>query len=106
MENEDRVFSGVVMDDHHAVSLAELCRSCSLPAEQIVTMIEHGIIEPIESHITITRWQFTGDCLLRVKTAVRLQHDLGVNLAGAALALELLDEVRSLRYQVASLQRN
>ncbi|MEO5655034.1 MAG: chaperone modulator CbpM [Nitrosospira sp.] len=28
---------------------------------------------------------------------MRLQHDLGVNLAGIALALQLLDEVEMLR---------
>jgi len=32
--------------------------------------------------------------------ALRLQRDLGLNLAGAALALELLDEVEALRAQL------
>ena len=103
MENEKiYVLSGVVMDENQAVSLAELCQCCSLPAEQVVTMIKHGIVEPIESRITISRWQFSGESVLRVQTAIRLKRDLGVNLAGAALALELLDEVKSLRQQVAS----
>jgi len=31
---------------------------------------------------------------------------LGINLAGTALALELLDEIKSLRQQVNSLQRD
>lgn len=97
---ELNLLSGVIMDETQALSLAELCRSCSLPAEQVVTMIEYGIIEPIESGVTVTRWQFTGESLLRVKTAIRLQHDLGVNLAGAALAIELLDELKQLRHQV------
>jgi len=34
--------------------------------------------------------------LRRVKTAIHLQRDLGVNLAGAALALELLDRITEL----------
>ncbi len=106
MENEENdLLSGTIMDDNLAISLAELCRCCSLPAEQVVTMIEHGIVEPIETHITISRWQFSGDSVLRVQTAIRLKRDLGVNLAGAALALELLDEVKSLRQQVAASQR-
>jgi len=43
--------------------------------------------------------------LLRVQTTLRLQRDLEVNLAGAVLALELLDEIKQLRQQVAFLQR-
>ncbi len=102
MKNEEiSVLSGVVMDETQAVSLAELCRCCSLPAEQVVSMIEHGIVEPIESRVTISRWQFSGESVLRIQTAIRLNRDLGVNLAGVALALELLDEVKTLRQQVA-----
>jgi chaperone modulatory protein CbpM len=32
-----------------------------------------------------------------VRCALRLERDLGVNLAGAALALDLLDELNRLR---------
>ena len=35
--------------------------------------------------------------LRRARTAMRLQRDLGVNLAGIALILDLLDEVDTLR---------
>jgi chaperone modulatory protein CbpM len=35
---------------------------------------------------------------------MRLQSDLGVNLAGAALALQLLDEIESLRAQVRAME--
>ena len=103
MENKENGFvTGDVMDDNQAISMVELCRCCSLPAEQVVSMINNGIVEPIESHITISRWQFSGDSVIRIQTAIRLERDLGVNLAGAALALELLDEVKSLRQQLAS----
>jgi chaperone modulatory protein CbpM len=37
----------------------------------------------------------------RVQTAIRLQQDLGVNLAGAALALDLLEELQELRCRQA-----
>ncbi len=107
MENEEIEFvSGEVMEDNQAISLAELCHCCCLPAEQVVSMINNGIVEPIESRITISHWQFSGESVLRIQTAIRLKRDLGVNLAGVALALELLDEVKSLRQQVASSQRS
>lgn len=107
MKNEIiKLLSGVIVEDDENVSLNTLSQCCSLSTEQIITMIEHGIIEPLESQQTRSYWQFSGECIIRVQTATRLQHDLGVNLAGTALALELLDEIQSLRQQVNSLQRD
>ncbi|MFZ1343423.1 chaperone modulator CbpM [Thiothrix eikelboomii] len=96
--------SSIVLDEAGILSFAELCRYCSLPAEHLLTMIEHGIIEPHPLASNSARWQFASISLVRVQTAKRLQRDLGVNTAGAALALELLDEVKTLRQQLAALQ--
>ncbi|HAJ92049.1 MAG TPA: MerR family transcriptional regulator [Gammaproteobacteria bacterium] len=92
------VMTGTLIDDDKLLTLAELCRSCSVPAEAINDMIEFGIIEPRGD--TAPQWRFAGGCLWRVTTVVRLQRDLEVNLAGAALALDLLEEVRELRRQL------
>ena len=97
--------TGMVLDDKQTVTLAELCRCCLLSAEQIMGMVEHGIVEPLEPLANNTRWQFGNTSVVRIKTAMRLQRDLGVNLAGAALALELLDEIKTLRQLTATLQR-
>ncbi len=44
-----------------------------------------------------TQWRFSGSALQRARTAMRLQRDLGINLAGVALAMDLLDEIEELR---------
>jgi chaperone modulatory protein CbpM len=49
------------------------------------------------------RWRFSGTHLRRATVALRLQRDLGVNLAGAALALELLDELDTLRARLGKI---
>lgn len=100
------LLSGTLVDNCEVITLAELCHCCVLPAEQIMLMVEHGIIEPLESRHTTTRWQFGGQSVLRVQTALRLQQDLGVNMAGVALALDLLDEIKALRQLTAALQRS
>ena len=92
------IMTGTLIDDDKLFTLADLCRSCSVPAEVINDMIEYGIIEP--SGDTAAQWRFAGGCLWRVTTVVRLQRDLEVNLAGAALALDLIEEVRELRRQL------
>tara|TARA_R110001592_G_scaffold47763_1_gene151080 strand:- start:3198 stop:3515 length:318 start_codon:yes stop_codon:yes gene_type:complete len=89
--------AGVVVSDDQIVSLVELCKCCDLAAEHVLTMVEQGIIEPLKFQSSHIHWQFTRNSVLRVKTAIRLQRDLDVNLAGAALALDLLDEIKILR---------
>jgi chaperone modulatory protein CbpM len=96
------VLSGHVLDEEFSLSLAELCRSADLHAEQIVAMVEEGLLEPVgkDPHT----WRFSGTAVRRVHIAIHLQRDLQVNLSGAALALELLDEIRELRTRLEVLQ--
>ena len=46
------------------------------------------------------RQQFPYSSVRRTRTVIHLQRDLGVNLAGAALGLELLDSIDDLRTQL------
>ena len=48
-------------------------------------------------------WRFRGASVRRVRCALRLERDLGVNFAGAALALELLEELEALRARLERL---
>lgn len=86
---------GIVLDEQAQLTLAELTRACAVHAELIVELVDEGVLAPIgrEPH----SWRFTGAHMRRARAAVRLQRDLGVNLAGAALALQLLDELEALR---------
>jgi len=43
------------------------------------------------------QWRFSGASVYRARTIQRLQRDLGVNIAGAALALALLEEIDTLQ---------
>lgn len=42
-------------------------------------------------------WRFDSRALKRLQKTIHLQRDLRVNLAGAALVLDLLEEVEELR---------
>jgi chaperone modulatory protein CbpM len=88
------VLSGQVLDQNDVVTLADLCRSCTVETETITTLVAEGILDPLGGEVE--QWQFTVASLRRVKTVIHLQRDLGVNLAGAALALDLLDRITEL----------
>lgn len=96
---------GIIVEESDRVTLVKICHYCSLAEENIIEMVERGMIDPIDPSLSHSQWQFPRTSLLRIQTAVRLQRDLELNLAGAVLALELLDEIKHLRQQVTYLQR-
>jgi chaperone modulatory protein CbpM len=98
VQQKTDILNGTILEDDAGLTLHELCDACAVHAEFIAELVDEGVIEP--TGIKKSHWCFTGFSLQRVRTAKRLQRDLGVNLAGAALALELLDEVRLLRDQL------
>lgn len=88
------------------LSLEQLCRSCGLSQEQILLLVEEGIIEPQTTvSSTVEHWQFHWTSLTRVRTSTRLQQDLGVNLPGVALALELLERIDQLERRLQGLDQ-
>lgn len=99
------LLTGELVEREQRITLAELCACCRQPAERMIAYVEHGIIEPVDPGRTTSRWEFSREDMLRAQAAARLQADLGINLAGAALALELLDEVKALRRLVNAMQR-
>jgi len=87
--------SAVLLDESVEFSLSELCAACRVSEQLVVDIVAEGIIEPLGDERT--QWRFTGVAVARVQRVLRLQHDFDVNLPGAALALELLEEVERLR---------
>jgi chaperone modulatory protein CbpM len=84
-----------VVEEEVELSLAELCRACDADSELVVQLVEQGLIEPRGS--APPAWVFAGTSLRRTRVAVRLMRDLELNLPGAALAVDLLDEIARLQ---------
>lgn len=92
------VTTGTVLGEEREISLAQLCRACGLSTEVVCAMVHEGILEPRGSRPG--RWRFAPDHVTRVRLARRLLVELGVNLAGAAVALNLLDRIERLDAQL------
>jgi chaperone modulatory protein CbpM len=87
--------SAMLLDESVDFSLEELCAVCRVSESFVIEVVAEGIVEPTGGERT--RWRFSGLALTRVQRVVRLQQEFDVNLPGAALALELLEEVERLR---------
>jgi len=89
------ILSGEIVENETRLSLQQLCETCSVETEYIISLVDQGCIEPIGAEQS--RWRFSGVSIRRVKKAERLQQDLGINPAGIALVIELIDEIERLR---------
>jgi chaperone modulatory protein CbpM len=87
--------TGILLDERVELSLIELSWACSSSAESVVELVAEGVLEPTGQDQT--QWRFSGPSLLTARTALRLQQDLNINLAGVSLALDLLEEIETLR---------
>lgn len=72
------------------LTLPDLCRFCQVEEAWVVEMVEHGVLDPHGS--AVEEWRFHGVCIARAKKASRLRRDLGINVPGVAMVLQLLEE--------------
>lgn len=103
MQKNSRALVGLVVSETTFFTLDEICCACTVQAEHILALVDEGILEPCDGNTG--DWRFSGDSLPRARTALRLQRELEVNLAGVALALDLMDELKQLRRRLARLER-
>ena len=91
-----------IFEELSEISLARLCRDCRVDADTVIEFVDAGLLTPHGR--TQTEWRFNRLSIMRMNRARRLCQDLGLNTAGAALALELIDELETLRRKVAVLE--
>jgi chaperone modulatory protein CbpM len=87
--------SGELIEEGTELSIADLSRMFAVEERHIVELVEEGVVNVVA--IDTTEWRFDGAALRRTRIALRLERDLGINLPGVELALELLEELEQLR---------
>jgi chaperone modulatory protein CbpM len=88
------ILTGDILDEATEITLVQLCRTCSVGAETIEAMVELGILEPAGRRGR--HWCFSSTSIKRTRITLHLQRDLGLNLAGAAVVLDLLERIEEL----------
>lgn len=72
-----------------------VCTAHKLTEEMIAEMVSWGIADPKGSQPG--KWLFSHDDFERIGCATRFSKEFEINIGGAALALELLDELDRIR---------
>jgi DNA-binding transcriptional MerR regulator len=86
----------VVKEDHH-VTIEELGRLAGLRPEILRRYFIFGLIDP---DIETPEPLFEDALVVRIHKIERLRTDLGINLAGCGLVLDLLDRIEELEDQI------
>ena len=87
-----------VVDAEITCTLEQICVSCNVDADWVAALVEHGAVDPVGA--ARQEWTFARLTVVRIAKAKRLERDLGLNIPGVALALELLDQIEDLRAQL------
>jgi chaperone modulatory protein CbpM len=103
MTTVTRTFEAQVLAEGEWLSVTQVCRASQIDVAVVIELAELGLVSPRGSEPE--QWQVSARELVRLSTAARLMRDLGVNVTGAALAVELLEARRELEARLRVLER-
>ena len=83
------------------VTLKELSRLTGVHPEMIGNFMKWGLVDP---ECTEPELRFSEEAVCRIRRIVRLRNDLGINLAGVGLVLDLLERIDSLEQEIMRLR--
>jgi DNA-binding transcriptional MerR regulator len=89
--------------EREQITLDELAARAGLHPTLVECFIEFGLIEPDEragAHML-----FNVACLTRLRMIERLRHEVGINLSGIGVILNMLDRLTALQRENAWLRK-
>ena len=98
-----QVLEAHVLGEGDWIAVNEICQLCRLDLAAVLELAQLGIVSSREH--APGEWQVAATALPRLRIAGRLMQDLGINVSGAALALELLETQRGLESRIRHLER-
>ncbi len=89
-----------------SLTLVEVSEQVGIPEHMLRELLEQGVLHEFDVNQLNQHIHFEATQLARLQTAARLQDDLGVNVPGAVLAMELIDEISALKQALEILKRH
>ena len=71
----------------------ELARAAGISAATLARLMSLGLVEPISNERGFTAPTFSAAMASRLRRMLRLHRDLGVNLTGAAIIVDLVERL-------------
>jgi chaperone modulatory protein CbpM len=103
MSTFDRIIEGQMLDESAWLEIGEFCAYLRVERHWVAELVEAGVIEPRGT--APDTWSFPASAIVRARATARLVNDLGVNLAGAAVILDLIEERDRLERRLAEIER-
>ena len=98
MGDKSRITTEFVIESDEKLSLEQLSDAINAEINFITQLVEQELLEPHGEQPE--EWQFDIICYRRAKRAYSFHRDLDVNMAGIALALDLLDKIERLESEL------
>ena len=98
-----QVLEARVIGEGDWIAASEICQLCRLELNSVLELAALGVMSSRER--VPGEWQVPATALPRLRVVGRLMRDLGVNVSGAALALQLLEAQRELEVRLRHLER-
>lgn len=96
MKNQAIIFEPEIINHNTFFTLEECCHTTKSPQSFIIELISEAIIQPQSDN---NAYVFTLTHIEKIKRARSFYVDLGVNLQGIALALDLLTQIEMIERQ-------
>ena len=83
---------------HREISIVELSECSGVSETELRELVEYGALSPLSPD------QFSAECLVRLRTAVRLRDDLELETTAFALVVSFLKRIEELEARVRELK--
>ena len=92
-----------LLTEHDWIAASDVCRLCFMELTAVIELVDLGLVDSRGG--VPDEWLLPASALPRLRVVGRLMRDLGVNVTGAALAVELLEARGKLEQRIRRLER-
>lgn len=91
----------VPREHERLLSIDELALAAGASRARVARLVALGIVDPVEPDSA----SFTAGTAIRLRRMFRLHRDVGVNIVGAAIILDLMDRLERTESRLVPLRR-
>jgi DNA-binding transcriptional MerR regulator len=89
--------------EHSLLTIEDLARAAGMTPELVDTFVRYRLVEP---SARVSSYQlFSMSSIERLKSISRLRYEVGVNLAGVGLILDMAERIEELSTELRTLRR-